>query len=447
MSILGPIRTRCLPHAATAIALAFAPTHAIAARNLACVQEDMVLARAKALVNKGLNAGTGYSEVWIRDLNTFIELKLAASADRAQVRDALLNFFRFQQADGGILDGYTPRVGATMPYDFYKSALAPEFYGHKNTVETDQESSLIQAVVKYVSMTGDTAFLGEMVGGVALRDRLDQAVGFLRAHRTDAKTGLLWGGTTADWGDVQPETDWGVTIGRDSHRAIDIYDNAMFAIALNQLAALPSVAPKRAARYHALAAHVRRQARSLLWDARAGKFRPHLYLEGSPFAPTIDESAIYFFGGTAVAIEAGILTRAEVLASYKEMQRRVRAAGAASVGLTLYPPYPAGTFKNPVMVPYGYQNGGDWTWFGARMVSALARNGYRSEAREALEPMVKRVVANNGFFEWYSRDNRPQGSGDFRGEAGVLWTAIGTLRAAEGARGVCVAGLTNEDVR
>jgi hypothetical protein len=38
--------------------------------------------------------------------------------------------------------------------------------------------------------------------------------------------------------------------------------------------------------------------------------------------------------------------------------------------------------------------------------------------------MVKRVKDNNGFYEWYSIDNKPRGSGTFRGEAGVLYTAI-----------------------
>ena len=433
MSFFTAHGVRPLRRAALAAVLALAPCAAFAATyDAGCAQEDAVLARAKALVNKGLNAGTGYSEVWIRDLNTFIDLKLAASPDHAPVREALLNFFRFQQANGGILDGYTPRVGATMPYDFYKSPLAPAYYGHKNTVETDQESSLIQAVAKYVAATGDAALLREAVGGITVADRLGQAVAFLREHRTDARTGLLWGGTTADWGDVQPETDWGVTIGKGSHRAIDIYDNAMFVLALDRLAALPGTAPARASEYRELAAHIRNQARLLLWDTRAAKFRPHLYLEGSPFPPSLNEADIYFLGGTAVAVEAGILTRAEVLASYREMQRRVRAAGAASVGLTIYPPYPASTFKNPQMVPYGYQNGGDWTWFGARLVSDLARYGYVAEAREALAPMVARVVANNGFYEWYSRENKPQGSGDFRGEAGVLWTAIRAVRAAAG---------------
>jgi len=30
----------------------------------------------------------------------------------------------------------------------------------------------------------------------------------------------------------------------------------------------------------------------------------------------------------------------------------------------------------------------------------------------------------DGFFEWYTVDNQPKGSGTFRGSAGVLWKAI-----------------------
>ena len=60
-----------------------------------------------------------------------------------------------------------------------------------------------------------------------------------------------------------------------------------------------------------------------------------------------------------------------------------------------------------MMVPYGYQNGGDWTWFGARMIQQLVINGFVQEAYEQLLPMTDRVVRDNGFFEWYSLDNKP----------------------------------------
>jgi hypothetical protein len=125
-----------------------------------------------------------------------------------------------------------------------------------------------------------------------------------------------------------------------------------------------------------------------------------------------------------VAIEAGLLSRKEVLQALQKMIANVRASGAGSIGLTLYPPYPAGTFRNAGMYPYGYQNGGDWTWFGARMIQQLVHYGYIEEAVANLQPMIDRVEKNNGFFEWYTVNNEPKGSGTFRGEAGVLYKAI-----------------------
>ncbi len=48
-------------------------------------------------------------------------------------------------------------------------------------------------------------------------------------------------------------------------------------------------------------------------------------------------------------------------------------------------PYPEGFFKNPQMrSPYSYQNGGDWCWFGGRMIQALIRQGHVAEAYREL---------------------------------------------------------------
>ena len=82
------------------------------------------------------------------------------------------------------------------------------------------------------------------------------------------------------------------------------------------------------------------------------------------------------------------------------------------------------------MYPYGYQNGGDWTWFGGRMIQQLIRYGFIQEAFEQVLPMTRRVQDNNGFYEWYSVDNKPKGSGTFRGEAGVLYKALLMLDSA-----------------
>ncbi|UCD53401.1 MAG: hypothetical protein JSW27_12270 [Phycisphaerales bacterium] len=386
-------------------------------------QFPAVLDRAKAILRTGLNAGSGYGEVWIRDLNTFIELALEVQ-DREQIRDALLVFFHFQGADGNIIDGYIPAEKASVAYEYYLSPDMPQLRGHKNTVETDQEASLVQAIAKYVRTTGDTSILRRKVNGLKVADRLELALRFLMEHRYDATYGLIWGATTSDWGDVQPEHEWGVRLDESSHRAIDIYDNAMFVIAINDYLELIGPDSAQAEEWKAVAARIKANTRKHLWDAARHKYRPHIYLEGSPFPADFDEERIYYHGGTATAIEAGMLTKQEILLVLNDMINNMRFAGAGSIGLTVYPPYPKGYYKNPSMVPFGYQNGGDWTWFGGRMIQQLIAHGFVEQAYEQMLPMVERVERNDGFFEWYTVTNNPRGSGLFRGSAGVLGKAI-----------------------
>ena len=150
-----------------------------------------------------------------------------------------------QGEDGNIIDGFIPADKATGGYDYIKSELEPRYAGHKNTVETDQETSLIQAVYKYVTATGDRSILSHEAGNKTVGERMEHAMEFLMNNRYNEEYGLLWGATTADWGDVQPEHDWGVYLTEDSHLAIDIYDNAMFLIALdNLMEMLPSAKAK-----------------------------------------------------------------------------------------------------------------------------------------------------------------------------------------------------------
>ena len=161
-----------------------------------------------------------------------------------------------------------------------------------------------------------------------------------------------------------------------------------------------------------------------LWDDENQKFIPHVYLDESPFPADFNENEIYYHGGTAVAIEAGLLSKEQIKISLDKMIANVKASGAGSIGLTMYPPYPEGFFENEGMYPYGYQNGGDWTWFGGRMIQQLIKYGFLEEAYEQLLPMTERVVKNDGFYEWYTVKNEPEGSGTFRGSAGVLYQSI-----------------------
>lgn len=402
-------------------------TRRLARRILADTSFMQVDSLARATLRNGLNAGSGYSQIWARDMNTFIEIACEEN-DPRQLREAILLFFALQQPNGEMIDGYVLKEDFNWHDDTpYYSQAAPRHVGFKNTVETDQESSLIQAVGKYVQKTGDTPILQEEVAGKTVLRRIDEMIDYLLRERYDAPYGLLYGAMTADWGDVQPHDDFGCDMNEYSFPAIDVYDNAMFLIALDYLVAIAGDQPE-SARWRSLRTRIADNIRKHLWEVERQKFIPHIYLAASPLPAGFEENEIYYHGGTAVAIEAGLLSPAEIAAVHARMVENVRLSGMPSIGLTLYPPYPEGFFHGGMSQPYVYQNGGDWTWFGGRMIQQLIAYGFVKEAYDEVRPMIERVLTHQGFYEWYGKGNVPSGSGHFKGSAGVLAKTIEMFR-------------------
>ncbi|MGM9812771.1 MAG: hypothetical protein ACI30V_07975 [Muribaculaceae bacterium] len=388
---------------------------------------DQVEQMAKSVISQGLNAGSGYSQIWARDMNTFVETALEQGSAK-DIREAILLFFRLQQPNGEMIDGYVLKPDFNW-YDNhpYYSDAAPEHVAFKNTVETDQESSLIQIVGKYILSTGDRALLDENVAGHTVLERITMMIDYLQRERYSERYGLLYGAMTADWGDVQPGDDFGCDMNELSTLAIDVYDNAMMIIALRYL---EQVVPDKqlVGKWTKWRKQLHKNVRRYLWDAKHQKFIPHIYLDKSPLPDGFDENQIHYHGGTAVAIEAGLLSKKEIRAVNNKMLENVRLSGMPSIGLTLYPVYPDGFFHGGMGKAYVYQNGGDWTWFGARMIQQLTAHGMVAEAYDEISPMVDRVIANKGFYEWYGQGNVPSGSGHFKGSAGTLAKAIAMLR-------------------
>jgi len=375
--------------------------------------------RARILMKNGFYAGSGYQMVWSRDLNTFIELS-CEEYDVNVIRENLLMFFHFQQENGELLDGYVPKEAFTWgDPNTYESVTAPGHIGFKNTVETDQETSLIQAISKYVAKTNDRSILIEKIAGKTVYERLTMAIDYLLEERFSKEYGLIIGATTFDWGDVQVEGGTVVDVDELTHWSIDIYDNAMLVIALKNMKEF-AIDSKDKQRWGDLQELIRVNSKKYLWDVEKNKFIPHIYVSDSPFPEDFDENAIHYHGGTAVAIEAGILNKEEIAAVLDHMVNNVKLSNAPSIGLTLYPPYPPEVLGENISGPYEYQNGGDWTWFGGRLVQQLIVHDFVEEAYDLAQPMIKRVLKNDGFYEWYRIDGTPAGSGDFKGSAGVL---------------------------
>ena len=398
--------------------------HELARQILSNKDLAQVLSMAYDLIGTGMRAGEGYREVWIRDLNTIIELALDVQK-QDDVKQALLMFFHFQGEDGNVVDGYVDKDRANVNYKYISSKTMLDYLAHKNTVETDQETSLIQAVYKYVQKTGDRSILVDKVQDIEVIDRLKMAMDFLRIHRFNEQYGLIWGATTMDWGDVQPEHQWGVEMDQDSHPAIDVYDNAMFIMAISDFLNLAGPNHPKASKWKAIESRLRTNVMKHLWDSGRHKFIPHIYLDkGSPWSEDFDENRIYYHGGTTAAMQANLLSKEQIRLVLNDMVNNMQFAGAATIGITNWPAYPKGFFKNKSMAPYSYQNCGDWTWWGGRTIQELVRHGFVKDAYHEILPMIERVRKNNGFYEWYSVANEPRGSGSFRGSAGTLGKAI-----------------------
>ena len=382
---------------------------------------------ARAVIGQGLNAGSGYSQIWARDMNTFIETACEIT-DPKVLREAILLFFALQQPNDEMIDGYVLKPDFTWNDTCpYYSDAAPEHVGFKNTVETDQETSLIQIVGKYIRKTGDKSILQQDVAGRTVMNRMEGMVDYLLRERYNEEYGLLFGAMTADWGDVQPNDDFGCDFNELSSRAIDVYDNAMFIIALDYLKEMSNDEAAKT-KWQNLRDKIAQNVRKHLWDDANKKFIPHIYLDPSPIPAGFDENKIHYHGGTTIAMEAGLLSKEEVGIVNAQMLENVRLSGMPSIGLTLYPTYPEGFFRGWMEKPYHYQNGGDWTWFGGRTIQQLIAHGYVQEAYDEIRPMIDRVLQNKGFFEWYGMGNVPSGSGHFKGSAGTLAKAIEMFR-------------------
>lgn len=392
------------------------------------IREDrsiqVVDSMGRAILAQGFNAGSGYSQVWARDMNTFVETACEV-VDPEEVKGAIKVFFALQQPNGEMIDGYVLKGEFNWDDSVrYYTDAAPDHVGFKNTVETDQETSLIQIVGKYIDKTGDRGILKEVVAGKTIYDRMKDMVAYLLREKYNKEYGLLTGALTADWGDVQANDSVSlVDINEYSVEAIDAYDNAMFVIAMDYMSKMAEDGAEKA-EWKKLQADFRANTRKYLWDDERNKIIPHVYPEGTPDFIDFDENTIHYHGGTAIAIEAGILEKDEVAIVNQQMLENVRLSQMPSIGLTLYPTYPDNFFHGGMAKPYIYQNGGDWTWFGGRMIQQLIAYGYVQEAYEEVRPMIDRVIKNKGFYEWYGQKGVPSGSGHFKGSAGVLCKAF-----------------------
>lgn len=356
----------------------------------------------------GFAAGTAYPQIWLRDANTIISASRFLYG-RPYLQSWLIEHLGLQKHDGGLED-WIDSGGRS----------------DKNTTSTDQEASAVQAAEQISQVLG-SAWLDEKINAESILSRLEKSMLFVLDHRFDQKHGLITGAHTADWGDVDmndPDQS-AIYVSERTHWTSDIYDQSMFFGAARSLARMfkNHGMEQQARLWEERAGLIQKNTDQWLWQEDKGFYRIHLHLDS--LRHDFDEDDMFAMGGNAEAIISGLASEEKCRRIILNALSRQESFGMSTIGGVLLPPYPKNFFKHPMVDdPYEYQNGGQWDWFGGRIVYSMFEQGFSRQAREKLLEIAKKDLANRGLYEWDSPAGIGQGSTFYSGSAGSLAKAL-----------------------
>jgi hypothetical protein len=356
----------------------------------------------------GFSAGTNYPQIWLRDANTIIPAS-RYYYDQSFLASWLEEHLAFQNENGSLEDWIDSRGESD-----------------KNTTETDQEASAVQAAFQIFNLLGPT-WLEKPIAQVRIIDRLDKALEFVRNARWNDEFGLITGAHTADWGDVDlvDGDQEAIYVDDRTHWTADIYDQSMFYEACLNLAEMWNAlgARNRRASWRQKARQVQQNVAKWLWQEDKGFYRVHIHLD--ELEHDFDENDMFAMGGNTQAIISGLADEEKSQRIIQEALKRQEAHDVSTISGTLLPPYPKNFFRHPLLDdPYEYQNGAQWDWFGARLVYAMFQQGFSQKAKEKWLEIIRKNADNRGFFEWDNKDGIGRGSDFYAGSAGSMGKAL-----------------------
>ncbi|MCP4148287.1 MAG: hypothetical protein GY757_11105 [bacterium] len=360
----------------------------------------------------GFAAGSTYPAVWIRDTATFIAL--AKKYYSFDILTGIIELFLEYQAEDGEIVDWVDISGKT----------------DKNTVETDQESSLLLAA--YEMARDNPKWLAKKIKGKPIYHRLEEALEWVWGIRRDKKENLITSGFTADWGDVEntyPDKRAN-KLSDKSTLVYGIYTQAKYIQAIDCFIKLAKEyqAGNNAGRIDKWSRRLKllkAQTRKRLYLKDRGYYITHILQAKGKGSYYKAEKEMLAVGGNAEAILAGLMSREEVGKFLKQLELRLKEYKLRTVSFTLIPPYPEGFFPHHLLRhPWNYQNGGEWDWIGGRVVKAFYQSGYEKEAENYLLEIVKKNLANYCIFEWEDRGGTGKGALFYVGAAGVIGEAI-----------------------
>lgn len=376
----------------------------------------------------GFRPGKAYAEMYVRDIAWGMETVQYYYPDE-YLREPIEAYLRRQytantlSSDGDF--GVVAGAGAIG------GIINPNGRSNKQTITTDEETSLIHAAYLYYNMAYDTAWLESPINGLTIIERLNLAADWLYTHRLDQGLQLLWRGHTTDWGDVKFEKGPGYTDYNPAqdHLTASIYDQALAYMALIELAKMNAAVgdTTRADEWQTKAEALKAQTNALLWQADKGFYLTHAHI--TPLEHPFDETSMVSISNALAAYATLTDFQQNQVIFHNLEQARIK-AGAKKPGLSLYPYYPNQWpnlfFDYPGMGYGNYQNGGVWDWWGGVQIKAEFSNGLAEEAQVHLLQVANDWQKHPGnIIEWHSTtDPRHEGSHYYSAAAGTMGSAI-----------------------
>ncbi len=372
------------------------------------LNQNEVAFKGKTGKINGFSAGIDYPQIWLRDANTIIPAS-RYYYDEVFMTSWLEEHLAFQKESGSLDDWINSRGESD-----------------KNTTETDQESSAVQAAFQVFEMLGPR-WLEKTISGEKIIHRLEQALLYVLRERWDEERGLIIGAHTADWGDVDmvDGDQQAIYVDEHTHWTADIYDQSMFYQACMNLSEMMDALGEanRPLFWREKAQIIRGNADKWLWQEDKGFYRVHIHLDD--LTHQFDEDNMFPMGGNTQAVLSGLADEEKSGRIIQEALRRQEEFQVSTISGILLPPYPKKLFKHPMLDdPYEYQNGAQWDWFGGRLIYAMFEKGFSKVATEKLLEIALKNVKNRGFFEWDSKVGLGQGSDFYAGSAGSMGKAL-----------------------
>jgi hypothetical protein len=316
------------------------------------------------------------------------------------------------------------RLQATTPGSeagAIRSLITTEGQGQKQTLTSDEETSLIHAAYLYYNINYDTPWLQQDIEGLTIIERLNRAADWLYTTRLEPNHQLLWRDPLPFWGDIPlvGNTSYKTDFSPDQ-RIISIYDQALAYLAFIELATMNAAVGDtiQADAWQNKAESLKKQINNYLWNNKVGYY-PWIETKNEDLVANNAQISI----ANALAVYGGLSDFQQNQTIFESLEWARTTAGVSKPGLSLYP------YNNEAssgFVAGESYNGGVWDWWAGLQIQAEFFNGFAEMGQTHLLQVVNEWQKHPGnIIEWQaSGGTEEEGSHYHLASAGTMGSAI-----------------------